>query len=268
MTVLDLLLEGYSQIDSLINEVDVVLHLFKHNCYQDINPESFSLLISQLVEVLEYEIEIFNEILVSSNNNSTVGNNFATKFYLLEKLHVDHNKTHDLFSQTKYPHPTFNLTFEKVKQKRQFKSKAHGIRPESEDGSRFNLKQYYELYLEESLGLKMENRSDYDSYLSELFPNHSQHVEYMILILYLLVQFCQNKHLQAKIKDLGKDATERQKREEWIDIYKRRIIILMMCCVLRIEEKLSEAAEKNLNSFLEDFEFSERVSGRSDCIDL
>jgi len=250
-------LEGYSQIENLISEVDVVLHLFKHNCYHDINPEHFSLFISQLVEVLEYEIEIFNGTIVNENNN------FATKFFLIEKLHIDHNKTHDLYSETKYPHPIFNLNFEKQKSKQAFKSKAHSIKHEEDEtsgSSRFSLKQYYDLYLEESLKIKMETRSDYDSYLSELFPNHNQHVEYMILILYLLVQFCSNDYLQNKIKCLGKDEEDKRKKEEWINIYKKRITILLMCCVLRIDEKLSKAAEKNLTSILDEFEFSERVS--------
>lgn len=150
-----------------------------------------------------------------------------------------------------------------MREKRRPNLKSHSIKLTDDDNSSKNfnfIKQYYELYLEESLKIKMENRSDYDSYLGELFPNHNQHVEYMILILYLLLQFCQNTELQNKIKELGKDdESEKKKREDWIDLYKRRIIILMMCCVLRIEKKLSEAAEKNLNSFLEDFEFSERV---------
>ena len=235
----------------------MVLHLFKHNCYQDINPEHFSIFVSQLVEVLEYEIEIFNDTIVNDKNS------FATKFFLIEKLHIDHNKTHDLYSETKYPHPIFNLNFEKERVKQNFKSKAHGIKPEGDEAagpSRFSLKKYYDLYLEESLKIKMETRSDYDSYLSELFPNHDQHVEYMILILYLLVQFCSNDFLQNKIKDLGKDEEDKKRKEEWINIYKKRITILMMCCVLRIEEKLSESAEKNLTSILDEFEFSEKVS--------
>lgn len=232
----------------MINETDVVLHLFKHKCEGDINPEDFLNLVIQLVEVLEYEIEIFNETIVNEKCC------FATKFYLVEKLHIDNNKIHDMYSATKYPHRLFNLSFEKTKSKKDFKSKGSEI-PLNAD----YIKNYFNTYLEKSLDIQMENRYDYDSYFSELFPNHDQHIEYMILILYLLAQFCSNETIQDKLRHLNIEEEAQRKMNERLQIYKKRITILMMCCVLRIEEKLSDAAEKNLNNILDEFEFSEKI---------
>jgi hypothetical protein len=113
--------------------------------------------------------------------------------------------------------------------------------------------------LEESLKIRMETRFDYDSYLSDLYPNHDQHVEYMILIHYLLAQFCSNEKMIEKIKSIGKNEEEVKRYTERVSILKKRIIILMMCSVLRIEEKLTLAAETNLVTILDDFEFSEKI---------
>lgn len=215
---IDYLLEGYTQIENLINETDVVLHLFKHKCESDIDPEKFFSFVDQLVEVLEYEIEIFNDTLISDKCC------FATKFYLVEKLHIDNNKIHDLYSSTKYLHRLFNLSFEKPRTKRKWKSKGSEI-PWNQD----YIKSYYAAYLEKSLGIQMEIHYDYDSYLNELFPNHDQHIEYMILILCLLSEFCSNESIQEKLKNFNIEEEAQRKMTEKLAIYKKRIIILMMC---------------------------------------
>jgi hypothetical protein len=218
LILIELLLEGYSQIEILINEVDVILHMFKHKTIEEINAEQFHNFILQLIEVMEYEIEIFNDTIVSDKSS------FATKYFLIEKLHIDNNKIHDLYSETKYPHRMFNLSFEKTRGKPSFKPKANNIKNDSD-----YILNYYNMYLEESLKIKMETRFDYDSYLSELFPNHDQHVEYMILILYLLSQFCSNENLQKKIILIGQTPEDQKIMEEKMVVYKKRITILMMC---------------------------------------
>lgn len=204
--------------------------------------------VHQLIEVLEYEIEIFNETVVSDKSC------FATKYFLIEKLHIDNNKIHDLYSATKYPHRLFNLSFEKIRPKQAYRTKG-GTRPMENDYIKF----YYNTYLEKSLDIQMETRQDYDTYLNELFPNHEQHIEYMILILYLLAQFYNNETILKKLKLPDADEETAKKMAYRLSIYKKKISILMMCCVLRIEDKLSDAAEKNLTTILDEFEYSEKI---------
>jgi len=209
---LDCLLEGYSQIESLINEVDVILHLFKHDCADGLNPNNFYIFITQLVEVLEYEIEIFNSTVVKDKSC------FATKYFLIEKLHIDNNKIHDLYSATKYPHRLFNLSFENPREKRVYITEGNKIKTDSN-----YVKNYYDKYLEESLKIEMETRYDYDSYLNELFPNHDQHIEYIILILYLLSQFCSNENIMKSIVDCSPDEESKSRSEAKLEIYKKRV---------------------------------------------
>lgn len=203
-------------MENIINEVDILLHLFKHNCLENIVGGQMFVYINQLIEILEYEIEIFN---------STVANkcNFATKFALIEKIHIDHNKVYDLYSTTKYPHRLFNLSFEKPRPK--FVYTTFGS---SNKASPDYLKQYYKHYLEESMNIQMELRFDYDEYLSDLFPNHDQHIELMILILYLLAQFCSNETIQENsTSQLPEEDVK--KVSATLSITKSRITMLMMC---------------------------------------
>jgi len=144
---LDYLLEGYSQIDNLISEVDILLHLFKHEYLSDINHESFIIYISQMIEIIEYEIEIFNDTMIGDKSS------FATKYMLIEKLHISNNKLHDIYSSTKYPHRLFNLQFENKDTREKYKTKGNSRINESEYPEF-----YYKTYLEKSLDIQIENR--------------------------------------------------------------------------------------------------------------
>ena len=104
------------------------------------------------------KLRFFNNTIVNSHN-------FATKFFLMEKLHIDHNKVHDLYSATKFPHRLFNLSFEKPRPKPNYVTKGSQIQMDPD-----YTKYYFHTYLEESMNIKMEVRNDYDQYLSDLFP--------------------------------------------------------------------------------------------------
>lgn len=189
-----------------------MLHLFKHDCTDELNPGNFFIYVAQLIEVLEYEIEIFNKTVWNEKSC------FATKYFLIEKLHIDNNKIHDLYSATKYPHRLFNMSFENPKEKRMYVTEGNNI-----PASANYIETYYQKYLEESLKIEMETRYDYDSYLNELFPNHDQHIEYMILILYLLAQFWSNENLTNKIISSCPDENTKKLTEAKLSIYKKKV---------------------------------------------
>ena len=192
---------------------------------------------------MEYEIEIFNDTKA----------NYSTKYMLIEKLHISNNKIQDIYSVTKYPHRLFNLSFEKKFKKHKYMTKGYQIR---EDGDKF-YDIYYKTYLEESLDSQLEARNDFDSYLNELFPNHEQHLELMVRILYLLSSSIKIMENFVKAKPEGTE--DRNKSTILLKKLEFSIQVIMMACVLRIEEKLSNAAEKNLSSILEDFRFNEKI---------
>jgi hypothetical protein len=214
---LDILLEGYSSIDSLANDVDFLLYLFKHKQTKLLNHENYMVLLSQLIEVMEYEIEIFNDTVVNDKNT------FATKYMLVEKLHISHNKIHDIYSSTKYPHRLFNLSFEKKEKREKYITKGNSKTfPSDSEYTDF----YYETYIEGSLKSQVETRHDYDTYLNELFPNHDQHVELMILILNLFSSSV--KVLDDYIAGFDENISEKKIKPQIINQMKFRINVLMM----------------------------------------
>ena len=87
----------------------------------------------------------------------------------------------------------------------------------------------------------------------------------MTLIIYFFSQFWSSQELQDNIKKQFQGDYERIVTQK-VNIMKSRITILMMCWVLRIEEKLSIAAEKNLSLILEDFECSDKIYENLDFI--
>jgi hypothetical protein len=189
-------------------------------------------------------------------------NAFATKYLLIEKLHIDNNNINDPYSSTKYPHRLFNLSFESDEIKEPFRSKIAGL---SRNYNNDILNVYMNEYLEESLKIQMETRNDYDSYLSDLFPNHNQHIEYLIKILTLMSQFFINKYILDFVNKWKEDGTGPQsndatmKKTNMLGGVRMKIIILMMSLVLRVEEKLSNAAEKHLLYILDTSKFNEKL---------
>ena len=209
---LEFLLEGHTQVDNLIAEVDILLYLLKHELLESNNVEKFIMRVVQLLEVMEYEIEIFNDTKA----------NYATKYMLIEKLHISNNKIQDIYSVTKYPHRLFNLSFEKKFKKHKYLTKGCQLR---EDGDKF-YDTYYKTYLEDSLDSQLEARNDFDSYLNELFPNHEQHLELMIRILYLLSSSI--KIMSDFVKSKPEGSEDRSKASTLINKLEFRIQIIMM----------------------------------------